>query len=115
MEESTCSEVVCIFYENRGILVSAFEQYLIRYEATHTLPEVAASLHMHEVILWANGNVMAFGDDGQQMPEYQGPFPVKASLINNVFSGAWHYGDWRRGIISDTPIELSMSYQFYML
>lgn len=46
MEESTRSEVVCIFYESRDTLVSAFEQYLIRYEATHTLPERAESLHV---------------------------------------------------------------------
>ena len=110
MEEST--SVIYILYTSRGELVSALELYQCRYEATHTLPEVAASLHMHEVILWTNGNVMVFDDDGQQMTEYQGPFPVKAPLINNVFSGKWHYGDWRGRLLSDAPIELPMSYPF---
>jgi hypothetical protein len=108
MQEST----IYIFYESRGDLVAALELYRIRYESTHTLPEVAASLHMREVILWTNGNVMVFDDAGQQMPEYQGPFPVKAPLINNVFSGKWHYGDWRGRLLSDAPIEMPTPYLF---
>jgi hypothetical protein len=51
MEESKCSEVVYIFYENRGILVSALEQYLIRYNATHALPERAESLYTPEDVV----------------------------------------------------------------
>lgn len=68
------------------------------------IPEQAASLHMHSVILWTNGMCMVFDDQGQQMPEYQGYFEAVAPRINAVFRGSWEYGDWRRGIISATPL-----------
>jgi len=73
------------------------------------LPQQAASLHMQTVILWSNGMVMVFGDDGQQMPEYQGIFEIVAPRINAVFRGSWEYGDWRRGILSDTPLTAYVS------
>lgn len=69
------------------------------------LPERAASLHITSVILWTNGMVMVFDEQGQQMPELQGVFEVVASRINAVFRGPWEYGDWRRGIICNTPLE----------
>lgn len=68
------------------------------------IPEQAASLHIHSVILWTNGMVMSFDHQGQQMPEYQGPFERVATRINAVFSGSWEYGDWRRGIICNVPL-----------
>lgn len=57
------------------------------------LPEQAASLHMHSVILWSNGLCMVFDDNGQQMPYYQGYFEGVVHKINNVFRGAWEYGN----------------------
>lgn len=70
------------------------------------LPEHAASLHMQQVILWTNGNVMVFGRDGEQMPEYQGRFEHVVQRINNVFQGDWQYGDWNRGILSGVPLDV---------
>jgi len=66
------------------------------------IPQVAASLHMWKVILWQNGLVMVFDDEGQQMPEYQGPVEICRSRINAVFRGKWEYGVWGK-YISDTP------------
>lgn len=68
------------------------------------LPERAASLHITTVILWSNGLCMVFDDAGQQMPELQGEFERVAPLINAVFRGAWEYGDWGKGVLSDTPL-----------
>jgi len=70
------------------------------------IPEQAASLHMSSVILWTNGIVMVFDDRGQQMPAYQGYFEAVAPRINAVFRGAWEYGDWNRGIISNAPLPM---------
>jgi hypothetical protein len=70
------------------------------------LPQQAASLHMQMVILWSNGNVMVLDELGEQMPEYQGIFERVAPRINAVFRGSWKYGDWNRGIISDTPLPM---------
>lgn len=42
MEETN---VIYILYTSRGELVAALEMYEIRYNATHTLPERAESLH----------------------------------------------------------------------
>lgn len=70
------------------------------------LPEQAASLHMQMVILWSNGNVMVLDELGEQMPEYQGLFEHVAPRINAVFRGSWKYGDWNRGILSDTPLPM---------
>lgn len=69
------------------------------------LPERAASLHVKTVILWTNGTVAVFDDKGEQMPEYQGVFEMKAPLINAVFRGAWEYGNWNAGIICGVPLE----------
>jgi len=68
------------------------------------IPEHAASLHMHHVILWTNGICMVFSDNGEQMPYYQGMFEVRAQRINNVFCGQWEYGDWNKGILSGVPL-----------
>lgn len=68
------------------------------------LPQRAASLHIDMVILWTNRLCMVFDDQGEQMPEYQGIFERVAPRINAVFAGAWTYGDWRRGILSDVPL-----------
>ncbi len=70
------------------------------------LPEQAASLHMKMVILWSNGMVAVFNEVGEQMPEYQGLFERVAPRINAVFRGAWKYGDWNRGILSNTPLPM---------
>ena len=43
--------VVYILYTTRGELVSALEMYQCRYEATHTLPERAESLHATEDVV----------------------------------------------------------------
>jgi hypothetical protein len=69
------------------------------------LPERAASLHMHTVILWSNGQVMVFDDRGQQMSQYQGRFEQVVASINAVFRGAWEYGNWNAGIICGVPLE----------
>jgi hypothetical protein len=45
-----------------------------------------------------------FDDAGQQMPEYQGRFEHVARRINNVFCGAWEYGNWNAGILCDVPL-----------
>lgn len=71
---------------------------------TQELPERAASLHMKTVILWTNGNVMVFNDQGEQMPEYQGQFEHVARHINSVFSGTWEYGDWNARILCGVPL-----------
>lgn len=63
------------------------------------IPQRAASLHMAEVILWTNGCVSVFDDLGEQMPDYQGRYEVKASLIQSVFTGRWSFGDWKQRII----------------
>lgn len=68
------------------------------------IPEQAASLHMSSVILWANGLVTVFDEQGQQMPEFQGQFHAVRTQINVVFSGNWEYADWRRGIIQWEPL-----------
>jgi hypothetical protein len=63
-------------------------------ETIKLLPQQAASKHMSGVILWSNGQVMVFDDQGQQMPEFQREFEEAAPLINAVFNGTWEYGDW---------------------
>ena len=65
------------------------------------LPEQAASLHIKNVILWSNGLCMVFSDSGEQMPEFQGPYEEVARSINNVFSGRWQYGNWKKGTLID--------------
>jgi hypothetical protein len=77
----------------------------VTIEDVPLLPERAASLSMTSVILWTNGTVMVFDEQGQQMPYYQGVFEGVAHKINNVFCGAWEYGNWNRGIICDVPLE----------
>jgi hypothetical protein len=67
------------------------------------LPQKAASISIHEVILWTNGMVMVFDTTGEQMPEYQGSFNTVFRKIQNVYSGAWLYGNWNKGIVQDVP------------
>ena len=39
-------------------------------------------MNVSSVYLWANGNVMTFGDDGQQIPELQGR--VSGELVRAI-------------------------------
>ena len=48
MEETS---VIYILYTTRGELVAALEMYQTRYEATHTLPERAESLHTPQDVM----------------------------------------------------------------
>ena|SRR2546429_8721227 len=74
------------------------------------LPQYSASLHMQHVILWANGTVTVFGDDDEQMTQYQGRFENVQQRINDVFRGQWEYGDWNKGILSAVRYERQYSY-----
>lgn len=50
-----------------------------------------AKKHARDVYLWANGNVMVLDTDGNQMPEYQGPYEEVAGRIRSDFPRAkWH-------------------------
>ncbi|OLB44099.1 MAG: hypothetical protein AUH05_05125 [Ktedonobacter sp. 13_2_20CM_53_11] len=71
---------------------------------TLLLPQYSASLHMQHVILWSNGMVMVFDDDGEQMTQYQGRFENVQKRINDVFRGVWEYGDWNKGLLSAVPL-----------
>lgn len=46
------------------------------------------------VILWNNGMCMVFGQDGQQLPEYQGPVEEVRDKINAAYGGQWEYKVW---------------------
>ncbi len=46
------------------------------------------------VILWQNGMVMVFGQDGQQLPEYQGPVEEVRDKIKRAYAGQWEYKVW---------------------
>lgn len=53
------------------------------------------------VYLWANGMLMVFDDNGEQMPQYQGPM---RSYLGPVLRDAtpeteWRIGSWRHGAV----------------
>lgn len=57
-----------------------------------------------QVTLWSNGMLMVFGDDGQQVPEYQGRAiehlaPLLAAAPETC---RWQIGDWRNGVVDTT-------------
>lgn len=56
------------------------------------------------VILWSNGNLMVFGDDGEQMPEWQGRAVdyLAAVLAEAPETARWLVGDWRNGCVDTT-------------
>lgn len=50
------------------------------------------------IYLFHNGNVMAFGKDGKQMPEWQGQWQeVIAKLLQSKWQGRVEIGSWRAG------------------
>lgn len=98
-----------IYYQDRASLLAILEFRIgVYFMAKYAIPERAATFSMQKVILWTNGMVMVFDDEGEQMPAYQGMFETVVRLINNVYAGAWLYGDWRSGILSQAPFPDTM-------
>ena len=54
--------------------------------------------YIKSVIIWQNGIVMCFDQDGQQMPEYQGPEEEVIPKIRAVYSGMIEKGVWGKSI-----------------
>lgn len=56
---------------------------------------------IRDVYLWANGMVMVFGEDGNQLPRYQGRVAaVRARVLADAPAGAqWWYGDYQSGVL----------------
>lgn len=51
-----------------------------------------------EVILWQNGMLMVFDENGQQVPEYQGPVDKVGEKLAAMFPRErWKRGSWREG------------------
>lgn len=46
------------------------------------------------VILWSNGTVMVFDQEGEQMPAFQGKLEEVKPRIDATFTGRWESGDW---------------------
>jgi hypothetical protein len=47
------------------------------------------------VTLYANGMVMVFGIDGEQIPEYQGRYDEVKEKIRAAYDGPWIFGVWQ--------------------
>lgn len=59
------------------------------------------------VIFWANGMLTVFGDNGAQLPEYQGRCTEK---LGDVLKDAppdtrWYIGSWRYGYVDASRSE----------
>lgn len=49
--------------------------------------------------LWANGMLMVFDENGQQIPEYQGPVGEVGDKLAAVFPRSqWHHGSWHHHV-----------------
>jgi hypothetical protein len=57
-----------------------------------------------DVILWSNGQVMAFDRDGRQLPEYRGRLDhVLEKILADASPGTKFFvGDWHRGRVQTT-------------
>lgn len=58
-----------------------------------------------KVIHWANGTVMVFDENGEQMPEHQGIYIQKRCDILNVSdpNTVFMTGDWGEGQLKEIP------------
>ncbi len=52
------------------------------------------------VILWTNGMVAVFDQDGNQMPEYQGHYGGVKNKILQEFHREWQLAEWDKGILA---------------
>ncbi len=49
------------------------------------------------VILWQDGQVMAFDCQGQPLSAYQGPLAEVKPRLDAVYQGPWFQGNWLLG------------------
>ncbi len=49
------------------------------------------------VILWQDGQVMAFDQQRQPLPAYQGPLADVKSRLDAIYQGPWFQGNWLLG------------------
>lgn len=63
------------------------------------------------VTLFANGMVMTFARNGEQIPEYQGRYDEVKDKIRAVYKGLWSFGvfqRWARTGLSFEDIEFTV-------
>ena len=61
--------------------------------------------------VFANGMVMAFAANGEQIPEYQGPYDEVKDKIRAAYKGLWSFGvyqKWVRTGLSFADIEFTV-------
>lgn len=63
---------------------------------------------LKNVYLWSNGMVMAFDEQGQQMPDLQGTIEEVHSKVQQAANEGtiWHKGIWRQGTREVSPQDI---------
>lgn len=68
---------------------------------------------IQSVIIWANGLVMAFDENMNQIPGYQGHWQdvIKKVMKDAPDTTAWRIGDWEGGLVSTHKRQLQLFFK----